>query len=60
MKNIFDKLGVPKKFSFFNINLEEKKKIFYIMRTQQKVFDQNPIKLNITGNNFRIFLNKYF
>jgi len=60
MKNIFNKLGVPKKFSFFNINLEEKKKIFYIMRTQQAGFDQNPIKLNITGNNFKIFLNKYF
>jgi len=60
MKNIFDKLGVPKKLSFYKINLEEKNKIFNIMLTQQTSFDQNPIKLSIKGNKFKTFLNKYF
>ena len=60
IKNIFDRLEVPKKLSFFKINLEEKNKIFDIMLTQQSAFDQNPIKLNIKGNKFKTFLNKYF
>lgn len=56
---IFDKLKVPKKLSYFGLSLKNLNFILKIMRTQQKAFDQNPIKMNIKSKTFKNLIVKY-
>ena len=58
MQLVFDKLGVPKELSQFGIFNSDKERICNVMMTQQKAFDQNPIKFSCDLN-FSKLINNY-
>ena len=58
LEKIFEKLNVPKKLNNFGIYNKDYRKIVSIMKTQQKGFNQNPVRFSV-NNEFKKMI-KFF
>ena len=58
MQLIFDKLGVPRKLSQFNIFKTDKDLLVSRMQTQQIGFDQNPLPFSSKAD-FPLFIDNF-
>ena len=58
LQKIFDQLSVPKKLHHFGIYKNDYSNLIKIMKTQQSVFNQNPIKFSVKKD-FKNMIKKF-